>query len=363
MHHCRFAACCLAWTVLFACSSAAFAQNAPAQRQPARTAARGDTRTDSNGRTPAGTTRLPDARSGSEQNASPNAKAPTGQRQGAAPIIKQVAPQAPFELTESQQKLLDQILRKWEKESEKVNRFSCSFTRWEYDKAFGNPNDSFKKSQGQGTIRYKSPDRGEYLVSSSSEFDPVKKVESPKTEGLDHWLCDGEAIFEFNSAKKQLIERPLAPEMKGKAISDGPLPFVFGAKADQLKRRYWMRDVTPKEEVGKHIWLEAFPKFQQDAANFQSATIILNESDFLPFALRLVMPGGASNTDYHFADTKVNDPLAVVEYLMPKISPLMAARGWRHVVEDESSESAKKTAPGAGEAPQAKRAPAGQQRK
>ena len=78
------------------------------------------------------------------------------------------------------------------------------------------------------------------------------------------------------------------PEMKGKAISDGPLPFVFGAKADQLKRRYWMRDVTPKEEVGKHIWLEAFPKFQQDAANFQSATIILNESDCLPFALRLV---------------------------------------------------------------------------
>jgi len=349
--------------VLFACSSAAFAQNAPAARQPARTAARGDTRTESNGRTPTGTTRLPDARGGSEQNASPNAKAAANQRQAAGPVEKQISPQAPFVLTESQEKLLDQILRKWEKESEKVKRFSCSFTRWEYDKAFGNPNDSFKKSEGQGTIRYKSPDCGEYLISSLSEFDPAKKVESPKSEGLDHWLCDGQAIFEFNSAKKHLIERPLAPDMKGKAIADGPLPFVFGAKADQLKRRYWMRDVTPKDEVGKRIWLEAIPKFQQDAANFKSATVMLTESDCMPYALRLEMPGGTGNTDYFFAGAKVNDPLAVVEYLMPKISPLMAARGWRHVVEDEGAESAKKTAPGAGEAPQAKRAPAGQQRK
>jgi TIGR03009 family protein len=351
------------WTLLFGCSGAALAQTTPATRQPARTAARGDTRSEGSGRAAASSTRLPDARGGSEQNASPNAKAPADQRQPAGPIVKQIAPQAPFVLTESQQKLLDQILAKWEKQSDKVNTFRCSFTRWEYDKAFGNPSDNFKKSQGQGEIRYKSPDCGEYRISSLSEFDPIKKVESPKSEGLDHWLCDGEAIFEFNSAKKQLIERRLAPELKGKAIADGPLPFVFGAKADQLKRRYWLRDVTPKEEIGKKIWLEAFPKFQQDAANFQSATIILNDSDCMPFALRLVMPGGASNSDYHFASGKLNDPFAVVEYLMPKISPLMAARGWRHVVEDDGTESAKKSAPGAGEAPQAKRAPAGQQRK
>jgi hypothetical protein len=93
--------------------------------------------------------------------------------------------------------------------------------------------------------------------------------------------------------------------------------------------------------------------------------VILNESDCVPFALRLQMPGGASNSDYHFAGAKVNDPLAVVDYLMPKISPLMAARGWRHVVEkpEDAIESAKKSAPMAGEAPQAKRAPVGQQRK
>jgi hypothetical protein len=243
--------CCVVWAVLFGCSAGVLAQTAPATRQPARTAARGDARTDNTGRAPATSTRLPDARgkadtrSVSEQNKSPDAQAPAGQRQPAGPIVKQIAPPAPFQLTETQQELLDQILLKWEKQSDKVKTFRCSFTRWEYDKAFGNPNDAFKKSQGQGEIRYKSPDCGEYSISSLSEFDPAKKVESPKTEGLDHWLCDGQAIFEFNSMKKQLIERRLSPELKGKAIADGPLPFVFGAKADQLKRRYWMRDVTP----------------------------------------------------------------------------------------------------------------------
>src|SRR4051812_45812654 len=152
--------CCLVWVVLFGCSAGALAQTAPATRLPARTAARGDTRTDNAGSTPTRSTRLPDARgkadtrSASEQNKSADAQAPAGQRQPAGPIVKQIAPQAPFQLTETQQELLDQILAKWQKHSDKVDSFRCSFTRWEYDKAFGNPSDNFKKSQGQGEIPY-----------------------------------------------------------------------------------------------------------------------------------------------------------------------------------------------------------------
>ena len=146
---------------------------------------------------------------------------------------------------------------------------------------------------GTGYIHFRAPDQAAYCVSKLKEFDPTKKdyvVKSDK-DALDHWLCDGKSIFEYNLTKKQLIERRITAEMQGKAIADGPLPFIFGAKADQLKRRYWMRDVTPKEELGKQIWLEAFPKFQQDAANFQRATVILNEADFLPIGLEIVLPG------------------------------------------------------------------------
>jgi TIGR03009 family protein len=272
------------------------------------------------------------------------------------PAAKAVAPKAPFVLSESQQKLLDQILIKWEKQSDKVKTYKCSFTRWEYDLAFGNPKDDWKKSEGQGQIKYKAPDCGEYIVSSLVEFDPTTGNTKPKTEGLDHWLCDGKAIFEFNAEKKQLIERRLPPQLQGQAIADGPLPFIFGAKADQLKRRYWMRDVTPKDEVGKSVWLEAIPKYQQDAANFQSATVILNDSDFMPKALRIYMPGGKTNSDYGFASSKLNDPLApVLEFLTPRLSPSMRLSGWKYVLEEDPSEAQKKAQPPAGEPAQAKR--------
>ena len=33
--------------------------------------------------------------------------------------------------------------------------------------------------------------------------------------------------------------------MRGEAIADGPIPFISGAKADKMKQRYWIRDITP----------------------------------------------------------------------------------------------------------------------
>ncbi len=325
-------------------------------RTPPRTAQRAPARQD--GPPPANSnaeSRAPRAPSDAPARATsaPNGSDSAGQPSGQTPRV--VTPKAPFVLSESQQKLLDQILLKWEKQSDKVKTFRCNFTRWEYDAAFGNPQADFKKSQGQGEIRYRAPDCGAYVITEMKEYDPARKVESPKTEGLDHWVCDGKAIFEFNADKKLLIERRLPPELQGKAIADGPLPFIFGAKADQLKRRYWMRDVTPKDDVGKKIWLEAVPKYQQDAANFQSATVILNESDFMPSALRIFLPGGKSNSDYSFVDSKMNDPLAVFNFIRPRLSPTMMVSGWKHVVEDESSDGSKNPKAPTGEAAQAVR--------
>jgi TIGR03009 family protein len=273
-------------------------------------------------------------------NQAPSNAAPAGAaRQPAAGVAKDIAVIAPFTLTESQQKLLDQILLKWEKQSDKVKTFKCTFTRWEYDAAFGNPKKSGEKSEGRGQIKYRAPDCGEYVIDSLQEFDAATGATRPKTEGLDHWMCDGKAVFEFNAEKKLLIERRLPPELQGKAISDGPLPFIFGAKAEQLKRRYWMRDTTPKDQIGKAIWLEAIPKYQQDAANFQSATVILNDADCMPQGLRIFLPGGKANSDYYFESAKTNDLTAVFNFIAPRLSPLMYAGGWKHVVEDEGKDS------------------------
>ena len=285
----------------------------------------------------------------------------------------QQGPQAPFVLTEAEQQLLDQILLKWEKQSDKVKTFKCDFRRYEYNPTFGDPKKSYLKSDGEGSIDYKAPDRGAYRITKSQQYNSVKNAYEPETE-LDRWTCDGLAIYEFDAKKKHVIQRKLPPEMQGKAISDGPLPFVFGAKADQLRQRYWMRDVTPKDKIGEQIWLEARPKFQRDAANFKQATVILNEANFMPFAVKIALPSEdqaakrtpedelkeEANIAYVFQNVKVNDPLAVLDILKPS-TPI----GWKLVVDtsaepQETPAAAKSAEPAP---PQAKRTTAPTQRK
>ena len=225
-------------------------------------------------------------------------------------VVGQIAPQAPFALTPAEQALLDQILLKWEQQSDRISTFTCKIGRWEVNETFGPPEHNYVLSEAHGEIKFKSPDHGVYIINDQTEWNKGKNTYSARTEGLDHWVCDGKSIYEFDQAKKQLIERQLDPSMQGKAITDGPLPFVFGTKADQLKRRYWMRDITPADQVNKQIWLEAWPKFQRDAANFQHAIIVLNQSNFMPSALRIILPDGKNKQDYSFEGTSVNNPVA-----------------------------------------------------
>ena len=173
--------------------------------------------------------------------------------------------------TEAQQRL-DQIMQFWEQRSNQVKTYSCKFYRWEYDSNFGPSNKPRTKSQGE--IYYKAPDKGEFKVNSltfhtvarDAQGKPIPGakpvfVERPGEHG-EHWICDGATIYEYDPRAKKLYERKLPPEFQGKAIVDGPLPFLFGAKADGLKQRYWLRELPPQND-GEY-WLEAFPKTKKD---------------------------------------------------------------------------------------------------
>ncbi len=243
-------------------------------------------------------------------------------------VIGPIAPQAPFQLTPQQQALLNQILLNWEKQSDSIRTYTCKFGRWEVNEVFGPAEHHFVLSEAHGEIKFKSPGYGSYYITDQTEWDKGKNAYTARTEALDHWVCDGKSIFEYNHEKRQLIERQLAPEFQGKAITDGPLPFVFGTKADQLKRRYWMKDITPAELVNKEIWLEAWPRFQRDSANFQHAIIVLNQNNYMPSALRIVLPDGKNKQDYKFDNTKVDNPLVNLTTFFAPRPPL----GWTKVV-------------------------------
>lgn len=276
--------------------------------------------------------------------ASPEALTPRDPR-----LIRRV-PGSPFALTPHEQADLDRLLERWEQHGNGVKTFECKFTRFEYDGVFDSGDKPTFIDEGQ--IRYAAPDKGLFRVDGELvdyRWANGKAVGGRLVQGgrLEHWICDGQSIFEYNFRTKQLVEHKLPPELQGKAISDSPLPFIFGAKADDLKNRYFLRIVTPRGADGQ-VWLEARPRFQADAANFQRATLILTLDSMQPFAVESLLPNGKSRTVYQFHDPRVNarnplDPLRVFEnnWLHPRTPP-----GWTRVVEEVPQVQAGRTPEG-----------------
>ncbi len=270
-----------------------------------------------------------------------NSRPPVGPNQPImprVPVLQRRAPpqQAPFQLTPQEQAYLDQVLQDWEKQGRGVRDFTCRFVRWEYQVGFGQNDPNKPRHTDEGELRYGAPDRGMFHMLRTEKNGKMVKLSPQRAE---HWVCDGKSVFEFDYVKKELIQHKLPPEMQGKAITDGPLPFLFGSEAAKLKVRYFMRIITPREKLEKQIWLEAYPRFARDAANFSRATLILNQADLMPHALQIHLPNNQSRTAYEFYDIKTNDPLSFLKgNPFRPITPI----GWRRSVQDSRQQQAQR---------------------
>ncbi|NLX56475.1 MAG: TIGR03009 domain-containing protein [Planctomycetaceae bacterium] len=239
---------------------------------------------------------------------------------GATPAVPTAAavPMAPqwIPLAADHQQYLDQLLGYWEHKSSLTKRYRCTFKRWEYDATFG-PKD-VAKTYSEGVIKYAAPDKGLFRVDKVLEYQAPKNPgdqptwEPPReaTSDFDHWICDGEFVYQMDQQNKKLVQNQLPPEVQGQAIGRGPLPFLFNAKADDIKQRFWLRVVTPRDTKGEY-WLEAVPKTREDAANFKMITIIIDEADYLPKAMVLYDPNSTtgaalSRTTFQFNNREVN---------------------------------------------------------
>ena len=217
-------------------------------------------------------------------------------------------------LNATHQQYLDKILTYWQSRTDKVKTYRCEFERWEFDTVFG-PSNTFK-TYGNGEIKYADPDKGLFKVSKVLTYTPPaaagqkpKYVESAGVHG-EHWVCDGQSVYEFDYQNKRLVQQVLPPAMRGKAIADGPLPFMFGANAEDIKNRYWLQVITPSTRKGEY-WLEAYPKTMADAGSFLKVHIIISEKDFLPkglvvFDRNFKQGKNHSRTVFNFKDRETN---------------------------------------------------------
>jgi TIGR03009 family protein len=254
---------------------------------------------------------------------------------GPCPALAQTAGgehAAPFQLAPEQQQFIDQLLAAWEQQSTKIKTFEANFTRWEYTPLFGpkGQNGQLMASViSRGEIKYMQPDKGAFKVSEAHVWNPQNsRYNRAAGQHNEHWICDGRVIWEMNEQKRQVIENPIPAEMQGKHIADGPLPFLlFGAEATKLKARYFLRERTDARYTQDEIWLEAYPRWRNDAANFKNAQLIMKRAKFQPYALRLYSPNGKDYTVFEFTNITLNNP-----FFPPKgLSQPDVPRGWQLV--------------------------------
>lgn len=277
---------------------------------------------------------------------SPSGPSPSGQPPAAYPVPAGDGgqPQAPFPaLTAAQQNRLDTLLNFWEKQSGQVKTYRCMFTRYEYNPVFG-PVDK-PLTIATGVLRYAAPDKGEFKVERQQKLQAAKEAGKPAAyidQGEDqyqHWLCDGNSVFELDGLQKQLKELVLPESMRGVQIADGPLPFMFGASRKKIQDRYWVREVMAAPGRKNEYWLEVYPKQRDDAASFQKITVILDQNSFMPMHLNVFPPGydpkaNPARTVYSFAEMQVNQigdrgKELFNQFISPKLP-----KGWKKVVEN-----------------------------
>jgi len=206
----------------------------------------------------------------------------------------------PFMLSAHEEVQLARVLTAWEQQSSKVDRFHCTFYKFEYNRCFSPSTPITDK----GEIYYAAPDKGVFRVEPPQRQSAPREANTPSRE--QKWICDGKAVYEYDFDKQQIRKYSIPPEQQGEGIREGPLPFIFGAKAARLQARYWIRINTPADAKGQ-IWLEVYPKYQQDATNFCHIDLILSSENLQPFALQIIHDSRQqSRTVYQFQQININ---------------------------------------------------------
>ena len=231
------------------------------------------------------------------------------------------AVESKFQMTPEEEAYLDKVLTGWELHSGQIQTFECKITRWDYNLTFLDPNDPSKPSAvQQGEIRFAMPDKGYYRIDET----PLSGTPSPELV-----ICDGASIFNYNYSSKKIEDIPLPPEYRGKGITNCPvLPFLFGAKKDDLKRRFMMRvrsTTSPQD-----IIIEAYPRLADEASQYQFVQIMLNiqkNGTILPSGLKIWLPGGKIIQTYKLSDIAINK-MTLPAFLQRDPFAITVPSGW-----------------------------------
>lgn len=213
--------------------------------------------------------------------------------------------------------VLEKILQDWYASSKNIKKLEGEHKRFVYDYTF------LTVKQAQGEFYYEAPDKGRIDLDGTKVKDgtAVDKVSAIDGKGLkfnaesdvpERWICDGKQVLQIFDAKKEVMQFSIPPEGQGEHIMDGPLPFLFGLPPEKAHQRYQMRLI---KQTANTIVMQAIPKWQQDAANYKWAVIMLEPSSMMVQAVQLMDPAETTETVYTFPKITKNPSRSWVRFL------------------------------------------------
>ncbi len=203
-------------------------------------------------------------------------------------------------------KELEQILQAWEKRTAQIERMKGDFRRYEYDSVFAVE----KRTIGQ--FWFESPDKARMDFKPDPELPnpPLNDVNGKKfaVQGDDpkSWICNGKEILDIDLANKSYNRVQIPVAYQGKNITNGPLPFLFGMKAEDMKARYRLALGEKHDVAGGILHIVAYPLVPALRREFSRAELLLSVQTFLPIAIKLWDPAENKETVYMFFNHKTN---------------------------------------------------------
>ena len=288
-------------------------------------------------------------------------------RSAQAAAAQAVAPRSPqlppgFPLPADEQQYIEQVLDFWQQTSDKVKHYKCDFLRYDYDTEFVNirdprTNQLYAHHQATGEIRFAAPDKARFETTKVFKFTGAPKEQGGTADYKplkghsmwgrtinECWVCTGQSVFSFDFEQKARHEERIPPRLQGNVV-ESPLPFLFGAKKDDVMKRYWVRYI-PKYEtdaqgqkklIENEIWLDIYPKRINDAQTYSKVELILSADDFMPLAIHMYAPNynpaknNYSSRYFIFQNRQINAKLDGLRGWMNRFVQVSVPPTWRKV--------------------------------
>ncbi|MBL8848731.1 MAG: hypothetical protein JNG89_03565 [Planctomycetaceae bacterium] len=242
---------------------------------------------------------------------------PAGATQGRTPPAQGDAPQQQQRPERPAAELqmpaeLEQLLVDWERESSKIKRLHGMIKRYTYDSVYS------VEKRAIGEFWYQDPDQGRIdfgpgdLKEAAAKKGANGQVFTVQAETAQQWICTGKQIFLIDVAAEMYDKIDIPAQQQGRNIMNGPLPFLFGMKAEQAKQRdhlslgsrHWPQGNVQKLPDGTErrsapqFHVVAVPKLEVDAREWCRAEVQLDGRTFIPTAIRLINPQQSAETVY-----------------------------------------------------------------